>query len=233
MRAEIMSARRTVTRVSKRSRRSACPALLLMLIPITTFPGSLVNSSEATESSESAVYSRLGTGSSVDAATIALSLDTMLRSSPAGDALEPQAGKILKEVGKQTIDQAGHFLIGGAPIWASRHLVGVPWYGWVVAPLLAYREWLQWPSNRWWDPPLDWAFLSLGAVVATCRRRSMHRLLDTLPPLRRRIARQLSFGLTRWGDTISNFVHARAALDPGAARRRRSLSAAAKAGSPQ
>jgi hypothetical protein len=121
----------------------------------------------------------------------------MLRSSPAGHAREWPAGKILKEIGKQTIDQPGHFLIGAAPIWASRYLVGVPWYGWVIAPLLAYREWLQWPSNRWWDPPLDWAFLSLGAVVATCRPRSMHRSLDGLPALRRRIARELSSALAR------------------------------------
>ena len=79
--------------------------------------------------------------------------------------------RILKEVGKQAIDQPGHFLIGAAPIWASRYLVGVPWFGWVAAPILAYREWLQWPSNRWWDPPLDWAFLTLGAVAATWSRR--------------------------------------------------------------
>ena len=136
-------------------------------------------------------------GSSVDAAAIAISPDMLLRSSPAGDALEAQAGKILKEIGKQTIDQAGHFLIGAAPIWASRHLVGVPWYGWVAAPLLAYREWLQWPSNRWWDPPLDWAFLSLGAVVATCRRRPIHRWLAGRPSLRRRITGQSSSALAR------------------------------------
>jgi hypothetical protein len=96
--------------------------------------------------------------------------------------------RILKEVGKQAIDQPGHFLIGAAPIWASRYLVGVPWFGWVTAPILAYREWLQWPSNRWWDPPLDWAFLGLGAVVATCRRRLTDGLAGGLPPLWRRIA---------------------------------------------
>ena len=32
--------------------------------------------------------------------------------------------RILEEVGKQAIDQPGHFLIGAAPIWASRYLVG-------------------------------------------------------------------------------------------------------------
>ncbi len=32
-----------------------------------------------------------------------------------------------------------------------------------------YREWSQWPSSRWWDPPLDWFFevggIALGAFV--------------------------------------------------------------------
>jgi hypothetical protein len=185
------------------------------------------------ESRESPTHSGLVTGSSVDTVIIAASAATIPRSSPAGHAREWPADKVLKEIGKQTIDQAGHFLVGAAPVWASRHLVGVPWYGWVAAPLLAYREWLQWPSNRWWDPPLDWFFLSLGTIVATCRRRSMPRWLDGLPALRRRIARQLSFSFARWGDTIRNFVHARAALTPGKPRRRRSLSAAATAGSPR
>jgi hypothetical protein len=84
--------------------------------------------------------------------------------------------RIVKEVGKQAIDQPGHFLIGATPIWISRYLVAVPWFGWVAAPILAYREWLQWPSNRWWDPPLDWIFLTLGAVVATWSRRRGHGL---------------------------------------------------------
>ena len=35
--------------------------------------------------------------------------------------------KVLKEIGKQAIDQPGHFLIAAAPIWASRCLLGVPW----------------------------------------------------------------------------------------------------------
>jgi hypothetical protein len=163
---------------------------------LTTFGhGTLVNTSKATEPSESAAYSALIIGSGVGATTIAASPEEMLRQSPASHTRRPQARKIMKEMGKQTIDQPGHFLIGAAPIWASRYLVGVPWYGWVVTPLLAYREWLQWPSNRWWDPPLDWTFLSLGAVVATCRRRSMQRLMDGLRPLRRRIAGGLSLPL--------------------------------------
>jgi hypothetical protein len=187
----------------------------------------VVNAGEATEPTESVADSVLVVGPGLDGPTRAVSAETMLRPTPAGDTLKPQAGKVLKEVGKQTIDQPGHFLIGAAPIWASRYLVGVPWYGWAVAPLLAYREWLQWPSNRWWDPPLDWAFLSLGAVVATCRRRSTRRLLDGLAALRRRIARDCRC----LGEaTTPDLVHARAAPVPGTARRHRFLSAAAKAG---
>ena len=99
---------------------------------------------------------------------------------------------MLKEVSKQTVDQPGHFLIGAAPIWASRYLVGVPWFGWVTAPILAYREWLQWPSNRWWDPPLDWAFLMLGAVSATWGRRPGRRLAGGLVAVRQRGASGLA-----------------------------------------
>ena len=168
------------------------PALWLGLVLMTSCPiraETLVNAGEASEPTESVADSGLVVGAGLDGPIRALSPETMRRSTPAGDMLGPQAGKVLKEIGKQTIDQPGHFLVGAAPIWASRYLVGVPWYGWAVAPLLAYREWLQWPSNRWWDPPLDWAFLSLGAVVATCRRRSTRRLLDGLAALRRRIAR--------------------------------------------
>ena len=136
-------------------------------------------------------------GSAVDGATSAGGPERMARPSRAAEKRNGQAGKVLKEVGKQTIDQPGHFLIGAAPIWAARCLVGVPWYGWLVTPLLAYREWLQWPSKRWWDPPLDWAFLSLGAVVATWRPRSTERLLGALPRLRRRVIGGWSLRLVR------------------------------------
>jgi hypothetical protein len=85
------------------------------------------------------------------------------------------AQALLKEILKQAIDQPGHFLIAAFPIWLARRLTGVPWYGWPVVPLLAYREWLQWPSNRWWDPPLDWAFLALGIIVATWLLGALHR----------------------------------------------------------
>jgi hypothetical protein len=174
---------------ARRAKISYRTVLLVLLILTASAPGVSLKANEATEPTKHAAHSVLIIGSGVDSATIALSPDTALPSTSPGDAPEPRAGKILKEVGKQTIDQPGHFLIAAAPIWASRYLVGVPWYGWVITPLLAYREWLQWPSNRWWDPPLDWAFLSLGTVVATWRRRSTHRWLDGLRPFRRPIAR--------------------------------------------
>jgi hypothetical protein len=101
--------------------------------------------------------------------------ELMPRASVSGGAVRWTSSRILKEVGKQAVDQPGHFLIGATPIWASRYLVGVPGFGWVMAPILAYREWLQWPSDRWWDPPLDWAFLTLGAVAATWGRQPGRR----------------------------------------------------------
>jgi hypothetical protein len=78
---------------------------------------------------------------------------------------------VLKETGKQAVEQPLHFLMAAAPICLSRQLIGVPWYGWAITPLLVWREWSQWPSKRWWDPPLDWAFQALGVIVATWRRR--------------------------------------------------------------
>lgn len=106
----------------------------------------------------------------------ALQVPTMLdgrdRAAPAlGELISPETLTLLEEVGKQTLEQPLHVLMAAAPICLSRHLTRVPWYGWAITPLLAYREWSQWPSKRWWDPPLDWAFLTLGVVVATWRRR--------------------------------------------------------------
>jgi hypothetical protein len=227
-----MLAHRTLAGESERSRRFGWSTILLILVLATSSPvfaGTLVNLSELTDPIAAAAQSMLVIDSGVDGIIVAVGPETMLRPTPAADTLKPQAGKILKEVVKQTIDQPGHFLIGAAPIWASRYLVGVPWYGWVVTPLLAYREWLQWPSNRWWDPPLDWAFLSLGAVVATWRRRSKRRSWVG----RRRIARGLSFRLAPRDASTPAPFHVRAPFTAGAVRRRRTLSAVAKAGSPR
>ncbi len=190
-----MPARSIFRKESLRSHRLGCSAFLLTMALATSWPIEARALPDATSSIEPDISARYF-GSVIDA-------DEDGAAPAVGISAAPQAGlvagrptsrssKVLKEVGKQAIDQPGHFLIAAVPIWASRWLAGVPWYGWVAAPLLAYREWLQWPSNRWWDPPLDWAFLSLGAVVATFRRRRAHRQPHGLQPLRRRIARGLS-----------------------------------------
>jgi hypothetical protein len=78
---------------------------------------------------------------------------------------------LLAEVVKQAAEQPLHFVMSAGPIWLSRCLTAVPWYGWAMVPALAYREWRQWPSKRWWDPLLDAAFLVLGALTATWSAR--------------------------------------------------------------
>jgi hypothetical protein len=115
------------------------------------------------------------------AAAGALQLPTMVdarSSAPSGDLLSPNTLGVLEEVGKQAVEQPLHFVMAAAPIMLSRQLTRVPWYGWAITPLLAWREWSQWPSKRWWDPPLDWAFLTLGVVVATWRRRHRRAAAD-------------------------------------------------------
>jgi hypothetical protein len=78
---------------------------------------------------------------------------------------------VLAEVVKQAAEQPLHFVMSAGPIWLSRCLTAVPWYGWAMVPALAYREWRQWPSKRWWDPALDAAFLVLGLLSATWSAR--------------------------------------------------------------
>ena len=157
-----MPAHRTLARKSKGSRRLRWPALLPVLVLSFSAP-------VATATSE------------VEGAILSMGAETLLPPTLTEGTVAPRAGKILKEIGKQAIDQPAHFLIAAAPIWLSRHLVGVPWYGWAAAPLLAYREWLQWPSNRWWDPPLDWAVLTIGLVVATWSRGPRRGRLEPVP----------------------------------------------------
>jgi hypothetical protein len=93
------------------------------------------------------------------------------------------SSRFLAEVVKQAAEQPLHFVMSAGPIWLSRCLTAVPWYGWAMVPALAYREWRQWPSKRWWDPPLDAAFLLLGAITATWTARLGP---FPLPALRRR-----------------------------------------------
>ena len=93
---------------------------------------------------------------------------------PALDDPAPSAPwHLVAEVVKQAAEQPLHFAMSAGPIWLSRCLTAVPWYGWAVVPALAYREWRQWPSKRWWDPALDAAFLMLGVLAATWSRRAV------------------------------------------------------------
>jgi hypothetical protein len=169
-----MPAMARITREWFRSYRPiwvALPLTTIVITPCSIHAETLPGLSGAIESTESAGFS----GSLINAgAAIGAKIALQPGLVEASRRLPP--GKVLKEVAKQAIDQPGHFLISAAPIWASRYLVGVPWFGWIAAPILAYREWLQWPSRRWWDPPLDWAFLTLGAVAATRSRVGWHRL---------------------------------------------------------
>jgi hypothetical protein len=166
---------------------------MVLLASNAVHAATLSDLGKATEPTEATRYSGSVVRADVDGAKVSDERQLTLRPGLVpGTHVLP--GKILKELGKQAIDQPGHFLIAAVPIWASRCLVGVPWYGWVAAPLLAYREWLQWPSNRWWDPPLDWICLTLGGVVATFRRRPTYRLMDGLQPLRRGLSFVLMVG---------------------------------------
>ena len=166
----------TPARKSKRSRRLRWRVFLGVLALSMSAPA-------ATATSE------------VEGAVLSLDAETLPRPAPFEGAVAPGWGKILKEIGKQAIDQPAHVMIAAAPIWLSRHLVGVPWFGWAAAPLLAYREWLQWPSNRWWDPPLDWAFLTIGMAAATWSRGPANIVLRLSQSVRqarrsRRVARR-------------------------------------------
>jgi hypothetical protein len=182
-----MPAETKLARQHERSHRGGFAAILLtitVLISCVVRAETPANSRTTMEPAGSAASARPVIAAAVGGVAAAVGPQAGPQPALFDAASRPLSRKILKEVGKQTVDQPGHFLIAAAPIWASRYLVGVPWYGWAIAPLLAYREWLQWPSKRWWDPPLDWIFLSLGAVVATFRRRPSHRAPDGLASLR-------------------------------------------------
>lgn len=85
-------------------------------------------------------------------------------------AIDPR----LKELAKQCIDQPLHVLmavasvwvIGGllvlahVPVWLAAAVAGV-----ITAAWMAYREYKQWPSERWYDPILDWTFEAGGLAL--------------------------------------------------------------------
>jgi hypothetical protein len=178
-----------------RSRHTLCILMLFLIAFLIASSRSLgdtlVNPNH--EMSRSAKTSGLDSGDSLEVARADLGAVPQRIPHAILGVVRWSTSRIIEEVGKQAIDQPGHFLIGAAPIWASRCLVGVPWFCWVGAPILAYREWLQWPSRRWWDPPLDWAFLTLGAVAATWGRRRRPGFAAGFAAVGRRMVSGLAF----------------------------------------
>jgi predicted PurR-regulated permease PerM len=81
---------------------------------------------------------------------------------------------IWQEIVKQCIDQPLHLLWAWAGIAILLWLWPTMWgpigilFGVVNTAYIAYREYDQWPSTRWWDPYLDWLFFAAGIVVALC-----------------------------------------------------------------
>lgn len=77
-----------------------------------------------------------------------------------------------KEIRKQLIDQPLHMLWSGVSVglvvWSVR--AGLPpalsifcvLVGVVSVAAIVLREYDQWPSSRWWDPPLDWLCFAIG-----------------------------------------------------------------------
>lgn len=81
------------------------------------------------------------------------------------------SGCVRSEILKQLRDQPLHILMTFASVWAIAN--GLMWLGAPHLPAVivgsvgtllwaGWREYRQWPSSRWWDPPLDWAFEALG-----------------------------------------------------------------------
>lgn len=82
---------------------------------------------------------------------------------------------VLGELVKQAIDQPLHVTMAVASVWA----MGYPLVAWVglsvvlsaiisgvlTGAWMARREYRQWPSSRWWDPPLDWLFQAGGLAL--------------------------------------------------------------------
>jgi hypothetical protein len=91
--------------------------------------GTLSNSNGVIETNDSARYSGSVIHADGDGGTTAIGVPATLPAGLVNGRHTAGSSKVLKEIGKQTIDQPGHFLIAAAPIWASRWLVGVPWYG--------------------------------------------------------------------------------------------------------
>lgn len=91
------------------------------------------------------------------------------------DKLEAEHGMLVKELVKQSIDQPLHILMAVASVWIIGYLTialagqpvvwAVTFSGVLTGAWMAFREYRQWPSNRWWDPPMDWVFEAGGLAL--------------------------------------------------------------------
>jgi hypothetical protein len=81
---------------------------------------------------------------------------------------------VLGELVKQAIDQPLHVLMTVASVWAIGYVLTLVGASVTLAGVLAgvltaawvgVREYLQWPSSRWWDPYLDWLFEAGGLAL--------------------------------------------------------------------
>lgn len=85
-------------------------------------------------------------------------------------AIDPR----LRELAKQAIDQPLHVLMAVASVWlfsgpivwlGATVGVAVTAGGVYTAAWMSYYEWKQWPSERWYDPYLDWTFEAGGLAL--------------------------------------------------------------------
>lgn len=91
---------------------------------------------------------------------------------------------IKQEIWKQVKDQFWHFIwafLATVPLaclvpvdpeaswnWDSRLLLHLccMWFFIGNVTVIVAREVHQWPSTRWYDPPMDWAFFGAGIATA-------------------------------------------------------------------
>lgn len=71
----------------------------------------------------------------------------------------------LVEWQRQVIDQFLHVSVGASAVWFFAKWMALSVAVLVVAAVWVYREIDQWPSTRWYDPPLDWFFEFVGLAL--------------------------------------------------------------------
>ena len=90
------------------------------------------------------------------------------------DKIEAEYGKTGKKIAKQAIDQPLHILMAVASVWLIGWLLTLTGLSVILSTIIsgvltgawmAFREYLQWPSSRWWDPVLDWFFEAGGLAL--------------------------------------------------------------------